>query len=127
MARPKLEEGDHAVQIRISRRVCDLLDNHIRRTMSAVGVLASHEVAASRRDFLDGLIERELGFEGVHPIMVRIHAPMSPSNAAEREEAIRWIPSEENRLTNQAPPAIRKAIERNRGLYDARHAAETDE
>ncbi len=122
MGRKKLPASEIAVPVRLPRRIVDLLDAYVserlivdeqRVPFSGDSKPTPHEVAAARRRYLSELIEKHLGFEAQFATGVSIVAPAS-GTGPELREAANWLEEQEERLVEDAPLAIRRAVAENK-------------
>ena len=126
MGRPRKEEAEKAVHIRLPQRLLDMIDAKNRRdTFENPAILAqrfpswidegvsSRQIATLRREFISGLIEKALSDEAQFPTRIRIVAPVAGS-PAEVQEATDWMRDHEAFLNREPPAAIRNGIKANR-------------
>ena len=132
MGRPRLDPADQAVQITLPRGVVERIDQHVSDAQYQAFSLIregknpfeepsnspSRAAAKLRREFIVGLVEKELSFDKLFAVKVSVSAPAG-GNSEEFERVAEWMADMEQRLTESAPVPVRKAIERNRVFRDA--------
>ena len=128
--RPRLDEQTRAKEITIEARHLAFLDAAIERADGhnpdvirdaaelAEGTFDERRktvLAKRRRAFLGALIERTCSFEAMHPVAVRVVAPMIAAGPqadvdAAVAEVAEWQRTETARLTAEAPEPVQAAF-----------------
>ena len=119
MPRPKKPES---VQVRISAETLALLDFQLRqawRLRQTARILSGDKsgpdsmpdsvLADARREFLEHMLEEECGADAQGSVRVKL--PQIAGSATDLRKALEWQREQEKRLTEDAPAAVKVAIE----------------
>ena len=121
MARPK--EEDEILSIRLAKKHVSMLDAHVTNELMRTaplrpdGMPTPKTIANARRRYLGQLIEDNLSLEALHPVEIKIIAPIAGHQDIFREGA-KWIKEQKERLEREAPEPIKWALETNKEIRE---------
>ena len=124
-----MSKDDPFVSVRLSRKACELLDEHLFKRMVADAVEkgkpypTEREIALERRKVLDELITKKFGIDAQMADHIEIIAPVS-GTADDFLAVADWMAAEEVRLEKSAPEAVKRALQDNRLLLQEKRKRE---
>ena len=121
MARPRKAEGEQAVQITVTARAREMIDDHLRNEWAGLidrGVFTTmtpeHYIASQRRTRVSELIEKRYGTAGTFPTTVLVNVPLPDKMSdAEAREVGQWTERLLDELNETMPAAVKAAIAAN--------------
>ena len=121
MARPK--EEDEILSIRLAKKHVSMLDAHVTNELMRTaplrpdGMPTPKTIANARRRFLGQLIEDSFSLEAQHPTELKIVAPIVGPSVL-YQEAEKWVLVKQAELEEQAPAAIKIALQSNQQIRE---------
>ena len=134
MARPRKAKGDEAVQVTVTARARDLIDDELRGEWAAQldrgevpALTPQHYIAKHRRARISELIEARYGPDGRYRTTVKVELPLPERmTEAETREVQEWSERLLAQLNDTLPAPVRAAIAANEVRLDAAHKGEDD-
>ena len=134
MARPRIAKGAEAVQVTVTARARDLIDEVLRNEWAALldrgelpTITPEHYIAKHRRARISELIEERYGPEGKYRTTVTVQVPLPDRMSdAETREVREWSEQLLARLNDTLPSPVRAAIAANEVRLSAARKGDGD-